>query len=122
MLKMGLKNIMYITHCHLEYPPPGISLFTKTLRFIIRYWRYLGHKVVMFLDGGIVGHAVYEKAKISSNFVRSSLLEFRFLLADNKCCWSPSRLVSWLGHTIDYNTHCMFIAEERIAGLELSLK
>jgi hypothetical protein len=30
--------------------------------------------------------------------------------------------LDWLGHTIDYSTNCMFIAEERIARLELSLK
>ncbi|XP_053375474.1 uncharacterized protein LOC123557092 isoform X1 [Mercenaria mercenaria] len=106
--------------------PFGIAsaghIFTKTLRVLIKHWRSLGHRVIMFLDDGVGGHAEFKKAMSSSNFIHNSLIDLGFLLAEEKCCWNPSQIVCWLGHILNYRSNCMFISEERILRLEMSLK
>lgn len=106
--------------------PFGISvaghIFTKTLRVPQKYWRSLGLKVIMFLDDGIGGDVRLERAIFASNFIRGSLLEFGFLLAEDKCSWKPMRNGCWLGHTLDFVSNRLFISEERIDRLEMSIK
>lgn len=43
----------------------------------------------MFSDDGIGGDVTYEYALSVSTFVRKSLLELGFLLAEDKCEWFP---------------------------------
>ena len=75
----------------------------------------------MFLDDGI-GDVRLERASFASDFIRESLLEFGFLLAEDKCSWKPIRKGSWLGHTLDFVSNMLFISEERIGRLEMSIK
>ena len=67
----------------------------------MKYWRSLGHRIVMFLDDGIGGSTCYELASETSRFVKESLVDFGFLLADNKCNWEPVKEVVWLGHVLN---------------------
>ena len=93
-------------------------IFSKVVREVVKYWRSLGHKIVMFLDDGIGGDSYYRLASESSRFVRQSIVEFGFLLADDKCHWEPVREVVWLGHVLNMNDHRLYITEERIKRLE----
>lgn len=106
--------------------PFGINtsghIFTKTLRVLIKYWRSLGHKVIMFLDDGIGGSVSYDQALISSKFIRNSLMEFGFLIAEEKCKWEPSLYCQWLGHSLDFSINRIFITEERVKRLEIALE
>ena len=106
--------------------PFGIStaghIFTKVLRVLIKYWRSLGHRVIMFLDDGIGADVCQDKAVEQSSFVRSSLIDFGFLLAEEKCSWEPKRVGFWLGHKLDYVSNRIFISDERIERLEMSVK
>lgn len=106
--------------------PFGIStaghIFTKMLKIPLKYWRSLGFKVIMFLDDGIGGDVLLEKAKFASTFIRESLLEFGFLLAEDKCSWQPVRKGAWLGHTLDFVANKLYISEERICRLEMSVR
>ena len=45
----------------------------------------------MLLDDGIGGNTSYDLALETSRFVKASLIEFGFLLADDKCNWEPAR-------------------------------
>ena len=69
--------------------PFGIAsaghIFTKTLRCVIKHWRRKGHRIVMFLDDGIGVDKSYKTALESSRYVRNSLIDLGFLLAENKC-------------------------------------
>ena len=64
-------------------------IFTKVLRVVVVFLRSKGHKNVMFLDDGIGGSNRYDFALHSSQYVKQTLIEFGFLLAENKCCWNP---------------------------------
>ncbi|XP_060595758.1 uncharacterized protein LOC132749862 [Ruditapes philippinarum] len=72
----------------------------------------------MFLDDGIGGDQNYELALKSSEYTKQTILEFGFLLADEKCNWLPSRCVTWLGHILDMENNLLFISEERIQRFE----
>jgi hypothetical protein len=76
----------------------------------------------MFLDDGIGGHVHYEHALLSSNFIRQSLSDFGFLLAEDKSIWTPSRMTNWLGHFWDFNSNRLCISTERINRLEATLQ
>ena len=84
----------------------------------MKYWRSLGHKIVMFLDDGIGVDSCYEIASATNMFVEESIVDFGFLLADDKCYWEPVREIVWLGHVLNMNEHILYITEDRIKRLE----
>jgi len=109
----------YFVYCSLPF---GICtaghIFTKMLRVVVAHLRSQGHKIIMFLDDGIGGGRSYSEALLSSQVTQSSLLEFGFLLAHDKCFWEPQRNVVWLGYALDFLVNKIFIKEERICRLE----
>ena len=114
----GQVTKYYIFNCL----PFGIAtsglIFSEVVREIVKYWRSLGHKIVMFLDDGIGGDSCYEIASETSRFVKESIVYFGFLLADDKCYWEQVREIVWLGHMLNMNEHKLYITEERIRRLE----
>ena len=96
-------------------------IFSKTLRHIVKYLRSSGYKVVMFLDDGIGGSTDYERALQASTFVKGSLIDFGFLLANDKCNWMPVQRTVWLWHILDTVENKLYITEERIKRLEVSI-
>ena len=71
-------------------------IFTK-MRVVISWWRSKGHKVVMFLDDGLGGCSNFDDAVNLSKEIQTSLQDFGFLIAHDKCVWEPSQVVQWLG-------------------------
>ena len=96
-------------------------IFTKLLRCAVSYWRSNGHRVIMFLDDGIGGQAKYVEAIKSSIHVKETLCQLGFLLAHDKCNWTPARVSYWLGHKLDFDRNMLFISEERITRLILAV-
>ena len=86
------------------------------------YWRGQGHKVIMFLDDGIGGHPNYKIAVKLSQNVKTSLTEFGFLLASDKCNWMPVLKLTWLGYLLDMACGKVYVTDERIARLEVAIE
>ena len=84
----------------------------------MKYWRSLGHRIVMFLDDEIGGSTCYELASETRRSVRESLIYFGFLLADDKCNWEPVKEVVWLGHVLNMSLFRLYITDEGISRLE----
>ena len=61
---------------------------------------------------------MFEIASETSRFVKESIVDFGFLLADDKCYWEPVGEIVWLCHVLNMNEHKLYITEERIKGLE----
>ena len=105
--------------------PFGLStsgyVFSKVVRVLVQFWRASGHLVVMFLDDGIGGHKDHHKAIESSSYIRSSLINFGFLIAEGKCVWVPSLQAIWLGYFWNMLVGKIYIADERIKKLEISI-
>ena len=82
-------------------------IFTKLMRVVVKKWQTLGFKVVIFLDDGLGGDQPYDKSLKASNFMRGDLLNFGFLIADEKCNWQPLYAASWLG--LEWNSELQCI-------------
>ena len=54
----------------------------------------------MFLDGGLAGENYYDTAVKSSREVNDQLQDLGFLIAHDKCHWSPCQKLDWLIHGI----------------------
>ena len=98
--------------------PFGIStagyIFTKLLRNVINHWRSQGHKIILFLDDGILGADSYENCQNLAKQIKQDLLDLGFLLAEEKCDWEPKQVVSWLGHVFDTSKAELHITEDRV--------
>ena len=99
---------------------------SRSMSWNAEYTPTHGHRIVMFLDDGIGGCDIYAQAENCSRFTRSALLDFGFLIAEEKCSWLPSRKVTWLGHIFDFDSNRLYIVQERIYRLidaiELALR
>ena len=91
--------------CQFTVLPFGLStacyIFTKLMRALVKYWRSCGIRVVMFLDDGIGMDKGEMPAIQASNVVQKSLRRAGFLDHPEKCMWTPSTKISWLGFHID---------------------
>jgi len=116
-------NVKYYVYRSLPF---GASvsghIFSKTVRVLIKYWRSLGYRIIMFLDDGIGGDVDYDRTAEASHFIRNSLNDFGFLTASEKCIWESSRKGSWLGHDLNYEFNMIRILEQRICRLETAFE
>ena len=55
-------------------------------------------KCHFIFDDGLGGDVSYDKALLSSQYIRQDLIAFGFLIADEKCQWIPSQISVWLGY------------------------
>ena len=113
----GKKCRYFIFNCL----PFGIStagyIFTKVMREVVSYWRAQGHKVIMFLDDGIAGAKNEKDCTMLSTIIKQNLVDLGFLLAENKCCWTPQARAIWLGLIWDFSEGVVYITEARINKL-----
>ncbi len=96
-------------------------IFTKLLRVPIKSVRSKGHKLIVFLDDGIGGHSNLGRALELSSFVHELLISLGFLIAENKCKWTPSQSITWLGHVWLMEQYTLHITEDRIKRLEIAI-
>ncbi len=64
-------------------------VFTKLLRPIVRHFRALGHKLVIYVDNGILVGANYQEAKQLCDSVVDTLNRAGFVLNLPKSCLEP---------------------------------
>ena len=84
-----------------SFLPFGLSsapyVFTKCLRPFVKFWRFSGVKIVVFLDDGCGKGDSLQIAKRHSLFVQSSLSNAGFVANSTKSLWDPSQSLVWLG-------------------------
>lgn len=81
----------------------------------MKFWRVNGHKII------IGGNTSYYKTLLSDTCARETLLSLGFGLAKEKCQWNPKQQETLLGHNIDMMIGKLFITEERIDHLEMTI-
>jgi hypothetical protein len=81
--------------------PFGIAsaghIFTKLLKEVVKYWRNQGLKITMYLDDGLGGASDFDLAEKDSFYIKNSLSEFGFLIAEGKCIFLPEQNLTWIG-------------------------
>ena len=101
--------------------PFGISsaahIFTKILRSVIKYWRKMGIKIIMYLDDGLGGANSYDEVLKVSMQVKSDLEDLGFLIAKDKSSWLPEQQVIWLGLVWNFINGQLRITEVRLERL-----
>ena len=102
--------------------PFGISsagyIFTKVLRHVVEFWRSKGYRVILFLDDGLAASNNMHGAKLMSNDLKNDLLEFGFLIAEEKSDWEPKPIVTWLGHVFNFKTGTVYITDDRVKNIQ----
>ena len=81
--------------------PFGLSsapyVFSKCLSPHVKFWRFNGVKIVVFLDDGCGKGDSLQIAKRHSLFAQSSLSNTGFEANSTKSLWDPSQSLVWLG-------------------------
>ena len=96
-------------------------IFSKVTRELIKFWRGKSLKVVMYLDDGLAGaNTMSDSIKLSLE-VQSDLKKLGFILAEDKCQWAPSQIVTWLGLIWNMHEGTLHLTEERALKLMKSL-
>ncbi|VDI76235.1 Hypothetical predicted protein [Mytilus galloprovincialis] len=105
--------------------PFGIAsagyIFTKVLKEVVKYWRKQGLKIIMYLDDGLSGASDLVSSKRASDYIRKSVSDFGFLIAEDKCIWYPQQNLIWIGLVWDMYLGKVQITQERVDRLLLSI-
>ena len=96
-------------------------LFTKIFRVLIKHWRSLHIKSVIYLDDGWNFHKSLVVAREASRHIRSDLLRAGVVWSIKKCVWEPTREVEWLGMVWNAENLTLKISGTRIDKLKASI-
>ena len=77
--------------------------------------------MVIFLDDGLGGGTNRIQAKINSLTVNADLLDFGFVINEDKSLWEPVLNITWLGTVLDINQGLISVTEHRITKLKGSI-
>ena len=92
-------------------------VFTKLLRPIVRHFRALCHKFVIYVDDGILVGANYQEAKQLCESVVDTLNRAGFVLNLSKSCLEPKQSVLWLGFQINLERGCITIPHDKVLAV-----
>ena len=92
-------------------------IFSKVTREVVKHWRSMSYKVVMYLDDGLAGAETHEKAKLLSQAVKADLISLGFVIAEEKCLWEPVHEIVWLGLVWDMKEGILRLTEGRLNKL-----
>ena len=88
----------------------------------MKYWRSDGIIIILYLDDGIAASASDQGARQLALKLRQDLLDFGFLLADEKCQWVPSQIIEWLGFVFDTSSCTIAVTQKRLYTFLLQCK
>ena len=100
--------------------PFGLSsapyVFTKCLRPLIKFWRFNGVKIAVFLDDGCGKGDSLQIAKRHSSFVQSCLSNAGFVANSTKSLWDPTQSLVWLGLYWNLVSGSISVSDRRISN------
>lgn len=92
--------------------PFGLSsapyIFTKLLRPLVKYWRFNGVHIVVYLDDGCGTAKDRSIALTHSEFVRDTLRSAGLIVNSTKSNWEPVQRLVWLGIVWDLASGVFF--------------
>ncbi len=116
-LGFGWKGQYYV----FSVLPFGLSsacyIFTKVMRPLVRYWRSLGIKAVLYIDDGIVGASSRERAWEVAEIVASDLAKAGLIINKKKSCLVPAQKCTWLGLELDFEFGRITVGDEKMEAL-----
>ena len=105
--------------------PFGLStacyVFTKLLRPLIKHWRSMGLRAIVYIDDGICASSSQSEAVKSRDIVISDLKNAGFVLNDSKSHLEPVQEIAWLGFNVDLKHGCFSVPPDKIERLRSSI-
>ncbi|KAK6023853.1 zinc knuckle, partial [Ostertagia ostertagi] len=92
---------------------PAPFVFTKTFRPLLRKWREKGLSVALYLDDGLIWAKSAQLCEEYVNIIKRDLNSAGVSCAEEKCNWTPTQRITWLGHEIDLNNFTLDVTAER---------
>ena len=92
-------------------------IFTKVCRVLVKFWRSLGIKIVLFLDDGIGVARTLDNCKAIARFIKSSISDSGFIANEEKSVWDPVQCLIWLGLVISSDPLSISITPKRMDKL-----
>ena len=103
-------------------------IFTNVVKCLVTKWRSEGKLVVVYLDDGIALAENKLACQKIAEQMRQDILDSGFVPNKDKCVWSPSQIIKWLGFIINLQDGILEIPGEKIMQIrnvldgELSLR
>jgi hypothetical protein len=96
---------------------PSPFIFTKCLRYIVKYIRENGVRLVLFLDDGWGVNRNYLLTLKDAEFVKSVLLQAGFVLNLQKSVLVPTQILEWLGIVWNLQENTISIPSRRLVSV-----
>uniref|UniRef100_A0A7M5UXS3 Reverse transcriptase domain-containing protein n=1 Tax=Clytia hemisphaerica TaxID=252671 RepID=A0A7M5UXS3_9CNID len=108
----------YFVFCVLPF---GLNIacwiFTKLMRQLVKRWRRLGIRCVMYLDDGIAGEKNFDKAISNRSIILRDLWAAGLTINFQKSSLRPEQRKSWLGFIIDTTKMTFTVPEVKLERL-----
>ena len=105
--------------------PFGLStacyVFTKLLRPLVKRWRSMGLRAIVYIDDGICASNSESEAVLARDLVVSDLNKAGFVLNVSKSHLEPVQIIDWLGFTVDLKRGCFSVPQHKIDRLKLAV-
>ena len=95
----------------------GPYIFTKVIRPLVKHWRSKAIRIVVYLDDGLGASSTFDAATKQSLSVRADLVASGFVPNCDKCQWSPTQQLTWLGLDWDLLNQVLKIPARRVTRL-----
>ena len=74
-------------------------------------------RIACFLDDGLGIDFGFSKSETTSKLVLNTLVNAGFITNKEKSMWEPTKILTWLGISVNLNKGCLYVSEERISNL-----
>ena len=105
--------------------PFGLStacyVFTKLLRPLVKRWRSMGLRCVVYIDDGITAASSEQKCRSDTSVVVSDLERAGFVLSVPKCRLKPVQVGDWLGFILDLKEGRFMVPEAKVTKLKKAI-
>ena len=94
-------------------------VFTKVLRPLVKRWRGLGIRCILYIDDGIIGNQNKSFLQNEIKTILDDLKNAGFTINIEKSNFNPTQYGKWLGFEIDTKQFKFFVPNDKIMRLEL---
>ena len=100
---------------------PAPFILTKVCRSLVKWWRFHGIRIVLYLDGFSTAPSRLQSLK-NSVLVKNALIKAGFLPNGEKSVWIPTQICGWLGIIFNAVDKTLSLPEDRILSLVCSVE
>ena len=91
--------------------------FSKMMRVFVKNWRGVGINVVIYIDDGLSASESSRQCRISGSKIKDDLRRAGIVLNQEKSCWNPTQVGSFLGFIVDTLKMELRVPEKKVEAL-----